>query len=133
MARTRGHGNPKWTREETILALDLYFSLDGRVPAPSSVEIQGLSTLLRAMPYHAQAARQPSFRNPDGVGFKLLNIRQVATGRGLANVSAMDRQVWSDYGEKPEVVRKLADAIRAGIATLQPDQAPNDIDKLPER
>jgi len=31
MAVTHGHGNPKWTRDETILALDLYFDCKGHV------------------------------------------------------------------------------------------------------
>lgn len=31
MARTQGHGNPNWTRDETILALDLYLELNGDV------------------------------------------------------------------------------------------------------
>jgi 5-methylcytosine-specific restriction enzyme A len=132
MARTKGHGNPNWTRDETILALDLYFRLDERVPSPTSADIQSLSAVLRSMPYHVEAARQPSFRNPDGVGFKLMNIRQVATGRGLGNVSAMDRQIWTEYGNQPDVVRNLADAIRAGIATLKPTEFPTDVDELPE-
>ena len=29
MAVTGGRGNPNWTREEVILALDLYFELEG--------------------------------------------------------------------------------------------------------
>ncbi|SKB04168.1 hypothetical protein SAMN02745166_03999 [Prosthecobacter debontii] len=30
MAKTNGHGNPDWTREETILALALYVQLGER-------------------------------------------------------------------------------------------------------
>lgn len=32
MAKTQGHGNPIWTREETILVLDLYFKLNVKIP-----------------------------------------------------------------------------------------------------
>src|SRR4051794_37322178 len=119
MARTSGHGNPAWTRDETVLALDLYFDLDGDIPSPADSRIQELSALLRSMPYHAEAARKPSFRNPDGVGFKLQNIRQVATGKGLGNVSQMDRSVWAEFGEAPGAAKQLATAIRAGMR--QPD------------
>lgn len=87
MARTQGHGNPKWTRDETVLALDLYFDLNGKVPSGADKRVQTLSELLRRFPYHAEASRQESFRNPDGVAFKLQNLRQVATGKGLGNVS----------------------------------------------
>jgi hypothetical protein len=33
MAKTSGHGNGIWTRDETILALDLLLSLDCQVPS----------------------------------------------------------------------------------------------------
>ncbi len=83
MAVTHGHGNPNWTRDEVILALDLFFDCDGNVPGKSDERVKALSDLLRTFPYHSVAARKASFRNPDGVAFKLQNIRQVATGKGL--------------------------------------------------
>ena len=83
MARTQGHGNPDWTRDETILALALYFDCGENVPSKSDPRVQQLSALLRGLPYHAEAARKETFRNPDGVGFKLHNLRSVATGKGL--------------------------------------------------
>jgi hypothetical protein len=33
MAVTKGHGNPKWMKEETILALDLYLKAGKAIPA----------------------------------------------------------------------------------------------------
>lgn len=132
MAVTQGHGNPNWTRDETLLALDLYLTLNGQVPSPKSVEISALSDLLRRLPYHAEAAKQATFRNPDGVGFKLMNIRQVATGRGLGNVSAMDRQLWAEFGERADDVHKLAAAIRAGIESAGPESLPDVEQELPE-
>jgi len=132
MAVTQGHGNPKWTRDETILALDLYLSLEGQVPSPKATRIINLSNLLRSLPYHAEAAKQPTFRNPDGVGFKLMNLRQVATGKGLGNVSTMDRQIWNEYGERQEEVHRLAAAIRAGIAVAGSEPLPEVEQELPE-
>jgi len=132
MAVTQGHGNPHWTREETLLALDLFLSLDGTVPSPKAPEITSLSALLRSLPYHAEAAKRSTFRNPDGVGFKLMNIRQVATGRGLGNVSNMDRQIWAEYGSRPDEVRRIAAAIRSGIVTAGAEQLPEVDQELPE-
>jgi 5-methylcytosine-specific restriction enzyme A len=117
MAVTRGHGNPNWTRDETILALELYLSSGGQMPSPRSPEVVALSKVLRSLPYYAEAARKPSFRNPDGVVFKLQNIRQVATGRGLGNVSQMDRAIWAEFGNNRTQVARLANAIRAGVIT----------------
>lgn len=45
MAVTQGHGNPKWSRDETFLALDLYLVLKGQVPSPKRSEIIALSEL----------------------------------------------------------------------------------------
>lgn len=119
MARTRGHGNPHWTRDETILALELYFDCAGKVPSGSDQRVIALSELIRQLPYHAEASKRDSFRNGDGVAFKLQNLRQVATGRGLGNVSEMDRRVWSELGSHPETVRQIAKVIRGNITTLE--------------
>ena len=118
MARTHGHGNPDWTRDETILALALYLETGEAVPSKKDSRVQRLSSTLRALPYHAEAARRETFRNSDGVAFKLQNLRSVATGKGLGNTSAMDREIWSTLGAFPERVRELASAIEKAI-TLQ--------------
>ncbi|MUO79696.1 HNH endonuclease [Agrobacterium vitis] len=132
MARTQGHGNPNWTRDETILALNLFQKLNGDVPSPKSMEIKELSDLLRSLPYHAEAAKQPTFRNPDGVGFKLSNIRQVATGKGLGNVSNMDRLIWKEYGDRIDEVHQIAAAIKSGILIAGSEPLPDVEQELPE-
>jgi 5-methylcytosine-specific restriction protein A len=126
MAVTQGHGNPKWTRDETILALDLYFDSAAKTPAASDDRVVELSRLLRALPYHDQAARKASFRNPDGVSFKLQKLRQVATGKGLGNVSEMDRVVWDEFKNHPEEAKRLAALIRAGIKIAASEEDDSD-------
>jgi 5-methylcytosine-specific restriction protein A len=130
MARTQGHGNPHWTRDETILALDLYLKRAPSMPSKTSNDVIELSEVLRSLPYHSREARNPTFRNADGVAFKLLNLRNVATGKGLKNVSATDRQVWKDFGGRPERVAELAALIRTGLRQIENEQsladAPND-------
>ena len=132
MARTQGHGNPNWTRDETILALNLYLQLDGKVPSPKLKEVKDLSEILRSLPYHAEAAKQLTFRNTDGVSFKIMNIRQVATGKGLGNVSNMDRQIWAELGQRPNEVSLIAEAIVAGIIINGSEQLPDVEQELPE-
>jgi 5-methylcytosine-specific restriction protein A len=119
MAVTKGHGNPNWTRDEVILALDLYFDCRGRVPDKSDARVKALSNVLRAFPHHSRAARKESFRNPDGVAFKLQNLRQVATGKGLGNVSKVDREVWEELGSERERAKELARLIRSGLSALE--------------
>jgi 5-methylcytosine-specific restriction protein A len=115
MARTQGHGNAKWTRDETILALNLYFLLDGKIPSKRDVRIQRLSQQLIAMSARMQIDRKPSYRNADGVVFKLQNIRQIATGKGLGHTSAMDRAIWSDFHDDQRRVEELAKLIHGEI------------------
>jgi 5-methylcytosine-specific restriction protein A len=115
MARTHGHGNPTWTRDETILALDLYFESDKRLPSPTDHRVLKLSNLLRSLPHHESASKNDSFRNPDGVAFKLQNLHNVATGKGLSNVSEMDRQIWAEFRSRRADVRALAELILTGI------------------
>ncbi|URK86691.1 hypothetical protein LP421_20825 [Rhizobium sp. RCAM05350] len=79
-----------------------------------------------------QAAKQPSFRNADGVGFKLMNLRQVATGKGLGNVSNTDRQIWAEFGDRPEELHKLAAAIIVGIGASEAQDLPDVDQELPE-
>lgn len=119
MAVTHGHGNPNWTRDEVILALDLYFDGKGSLPAKTDPRVRALSELLRAFPHHSAAARKESFRNADGVAFKLQNLRQIATGKGLANVSRTDREVWEELGNDPKRTKQLASLIRAGVEIVE--------------
>jgi 5-methylcytosine-specific restriction enzyme A len=113
MAVTAGHGNPKWSREETLLALELYFSSADRLPGPGDARVIRLSEELRALQIHPFGKRRPTFRNPDGVAFKLQNLHAVSTGKGLANVSAMDRAVWAEFHDQATKVAILASAIRS--------------------
>lgn len=71
MAVTHGHGNPNWNRDETILALEVYFATRDRSPGAKDAQIIALSKTLRSLPYHVEAARKPTFRNPDGAAFKV--------------------------------------------------------------
>jgi 5-methylcytosine-specific restriction protein A len=116
MAVTQGHGNPNWNRDETILALETYFALAGKNPSAKDAQMVALSQTLRALPYHGEAARKPTFRNPDGVAFKVQNLRSRDTGKGLGNVSRMDRDIWDELGKNPAEVTRLATLIRAGIS-----------------
>jgi 5-methylcytosine-specific restriction enzyme A len=89
--------------------------------------VMSLSDLLRSLPYHGPTSRMESFRNPDGVAFKLQNLHQVATGRGLENYSEMDRKIWQEFGSRAEVVTQLAALIRFGIETSVTVGIPDDI------
>jgi 5-methylcytosine-specific restriction enzyme A len=113
MPVTKGSGNPKWTRDETILALDLYLKL-GRAPGPNHPDIIALSALLNRMPWHSLDSRTGTFRNSDGVSLKLLNMRSFERGRGLS-YSKIDAEVFTELASHPETVATLANTIRKAI------------------
>lgn len=60
--------NPKWQRDELILALDLYFQLEpGQIHARNPLVID-LSDTLNKLPIHRDKEEYEKFRNPNGVG-----------------------------------------------------------------
>ena len=127
MARTKGQGNPNWTREETILALDLYIDLKGKIPVKTHPQILQLSELLRASPAHNENVKKPSFRNPDGIVFKLQNLRKLASGQGLSNLSKMDRTIWNEFKNSPYQLKNAATTIRNQLQSIMNlnEEAPN--------
>jgi 5-methylcytosine-specific restriction protein A len=66
--------NPNWSREELILALELYFRHSGRDPGDTHPEVLDLSALLQRM---ATQAGLETFRNGNGVAMKLMNFRSL--------------------------------------------------------
>lgn len=117
MAVTQGHGNPNWNREETLLALDLFFRLDG-IGRKSDERISELSQFLKSLPYHQSSKKNPTFRNTDGVYFKLQNLRSALTGEGLDHTSGMDRLIVTEFGSNPNEVARLANLIRTSVEHL---------------
>ena len=108
--------NPNWSREEVVLALDLYFAVGRRQPPASDPEVVALSDLLRRLPVHAPSDRSATFRNPTSVSMKLGNLLAVDpehVGGGLPRGGRVERETWEDYGGDPAAVREAADAIRA--------------------
>lgn len=90
--------NPKWTRDELILALDLYFRCDPLKTNKSDPEIIALSDLLNSLPIHPQKAEFEKFRNPNGVYMKLCNFLRLdpdysGAGNYMRKLSPYNSQV----------------------------------------
>lgn len=109
---------PAWTRDELILALDLYF----RVPAARGnarhPETVRLSRDLNALPIHASTERGPIFRNPNGIGMELMNFirfdpaAQARGRRGMSHGSKLLEEVWNTFAGSPNNLARTAAAIR---------------------
>jgi 5-methylcytosine-specific restriction protein A len=114
--------NPLWSREQVILALDLYVKHNGRDPGVSHPDVIEVSALLRQM---ATEAGLTTYRNPSGVIMKMMNFRSVDPaftskgGKGLAGASKLDKAIWAEFFGKPQELAVAAEAIREGtFATM---------------
>ena len=79
--------NPDWTRDELILALDLYFLEPSARGSKSHPAVIKLSEVLNKLPIHALEQLDADFLNPNGVGMKL---RTPDFKRG----SRLEKDIW---------------------------------------
>lgn len=113
--------NPTWTRDELILALDLYIREGRRSLGDRHPQVAALSDLLNRLPIHPADLRAAKFRNPAGVALKVENLRaydpeRITGGKGMPRGGQGDREVWADYGHRLDDLAEAAAAIRASLA-----------------
>jgi 5-methylcytosine-specific restriction enzyme A len=109
--------NPDWTRDELILALDLYFRSNRRQLDTTNPEVVELSKVLNQLPIHSDEKRNADFRNPQGVSMKLgnfLSIDPKYPGIGLHRGSKLDKQVWDEFANDRKRLKIVANSIRKG-------------------
>jgi 5-methylcytosine-specific restriction enzyme A len=108
--------NPKWHRDEIILALDLYSRLEPGKINSSNPDIQELSVLLNRLPIHDVRPDEAKFRNPNGVALKLSNflaIDPAYDGKGMQSFSQLDKKVFEEFESDTNELHKIASRIRA--------------------
>ena len=108
--------NPNWTRDELILALDLYLRVGQ--PGPEHAEVVELSGFLRSLPLANSAGDPDKYRNPDGVSMKLGNyaaLDPAYEGVGLERGGRGDAVVWDEFAHNPERLHAVAGALRAVV------------------
>ena len=97
-------GNPDWTRDELILALNVYLQHQSKLPNKGSDEIEKLSQLLNRLgnSLFPASERSSTFRNVNGVYMKLMNFRRhdpdyLKKGKtGLSRGSNAEADVWAE-------------------------------------
>ncbi len=123
--------NPNWTRDELILALDLYFRHNPLHISDSHPEVVALSQVLNTLPIHTNRPDAARFRNPNGVYMKMCNFLRLDPsypGVGLDAGSKKDEEVWQEFADDRDRLHAVAQAIRAtgtplamGVTTTTPD------------
>ena len=107
--------NPNWTREELILALDLYFDLDQGQMYKGHPNVIKVSNELRALNIHQEIPDQKKFRNPSGISRRLGNFKTMDSayeGEGLPNSGKLAKEVFKEFINHRDKLRKEADLIR---------------------
>lgn len=121
--KTRDAGVPRWTVDELIPTLDLYFRVPPGHTSENHPEIVAMSRTLSALSIHPSRGEHPSFRTPSAVYMKMMNFRRCDDGTGLDAGSKLDQVVWDRYANDRERLHEVAEAILAHAATTQPTSA----------
>lgn len=102
-----------FTRDEVILALDVFYSSPkGRVTADSD-EIKELSLLLNRLPIHPVENRRADFRSPAGITTQLIRFRSSCiSGKKGQNVGELFFHVAFEYEDRVNELHSIARAIR---------------------
>jgi len=107
--------NPKWHRDEIILALDLYFSPDRGSIDKRNPRIIELSKTLNSLPLFVKRPDEERFRNPNGVTMKLSNFLSVDPnyhGKGLESYSNLDERLFNEYAQRRNLLHSVAREIK---------------------
>jgi 5-methylcytosine-specific restriction protein A len=113
--------NPDWTRDELILALDLYFREPAARGSASHPECIKLSQLLNSLPIHVAQTHDKTFRNANSVGMKLRNFLKYDSGyngKGLRAGSHHEKEVWATFADNLSRLAQAAELIRFGAKEL---------------
>lgn len=127
--------NPPWTREELILALDLYFRLGRKHEGPGHPQVVELSERLNALPRPWSVHESKTFRNPSGVAMKLGNFLvhdPTYEGKGLARGNKLEVEVWDEFAADPKRLDKIASAILAGAPEASTAAPVDEDEEFPE-
>lgn len=107
--------NPKWHRDEAILALDLYFDKNIGTISSNNLKIIALSELLNKLPIHTHRPDEQKFRNPNGIVMKLANFKALDPnyeGKGLKAHSKLEKEVFEEFCSDIERLHNVANQIR---------------------
>lgn len=110
--------NDTWTREELILALDLYMQSPSSPAGKDSPKVAKLTEILRKLAILKGGTLSPTFRNANGVYLKMMNFRRfdptfLQQGkRGMQRGGKLDALVWNEFANNRPALKEAAALIR---------------------
>lgn len=114
----RGGRNKPWSRDEIIIALDLYFRTYPRIPEKTSPEVEEVSSLLRRVQLMIDPDMSADYRNTNSVYLKMMNFHAfnpAHEGAGMPSGSRLDREMVLHYHPRQEILHRTAAKIRKMI------------------
>jgi hypothetical protein len=118
---------PPWSRQELILALELYFDV-GAADYRSSRKVRELSELIRAMHAGEAYLEDERFRSASSVSRKLKNIAWVdphnTRGTAQSHGSAADEEIWDEFANDRGRLALEAAVVRAWIESGRQSPSP---------
>ena len=111
--------NPKWHRDEILLALDLYNKLEPGQIHSRNPDIIELSVILNQLPIHDIRPDEVKFRNANGVGLKLSNFLAIDPdyeGKGMQAYSKLDEEVFNEFYDSRNELSTIAQKIKESIS-----------------
>lgn len=113
--------NPVWSRDELILALDLYVRTKGNPTGQDFEAVDEVSVILNKLHRMIGNAKGETLRNRNGVYLKVMNFRSsdphyFDQGKvGMTRGNALEGVIWQEYAGDPVRLATDAQAIRATI------------------
>lgn len=113
--------NPVWSRDELILALDLYVRTKGNPTGQDFEAVDEVSVILNKLHRMMGNAKGETLRNRNGVYLKVMNFRSsdphyLDQGKvGMTRGNALEGVIWQEYAGDPVRLATDAQAIRATI------------------
>lgn len=112
--------NRDFTREELILALDVYCSASSKSFNARTPEVIELSEFFRRVALKTGEEISDNFRSPNGIAMILLNFLEIQhPGKGLAHGSKAHRKLWEEFSsiEKRRELSIIAKEIRLQMSS----------------
>lgn len=114
--------NKPWTRDELILALDIYFSIEPSQYHRTDPKIIELSKLLATISAIEGEYRSDNYRSPSSVAMKLANIAYIDPSQsgGLKAGGSLEKEIWREFSQERGHLRAVASSIRKVLETKTP-------------
>ena len=122
------HRNRSWSREELILALDLYLQFRKSPFGKDAAPVIELSEFLGTRARGDTEMGDATFRNANGVYMKMMNFRRfdqeyTSAGKvGLTRGNKLEEVIWNEFSEEPQLLAQAISAIRSGHGAPQSEE-----------